>query len=453
MKYICFFVFLSLLSVDTTSAMSGFMLDPFAQETFTRGLQEQEQEIQRRQELARREREDAQLALLIYQDELRRIRNQRRRPRRPLPLPVIRDAPPAYEESTSPPPDYSEGDYTFETSISLEQNNRAESSRVVSYIAQEEQELRAPHILPDAFFDKPAITSGFSARGNYTVLENGDIYKNYFRYPYKIGEKVTAATAIAQRNILAVAPLAGTDRICLVNTNEPPNSPEGKIFFRCTRRGNNNHHISQLEATSETILAGTNYGKIHLFDLKKMKATNAIKNAHKGKITALACLARQRIFVSSGQEDKQLKIWDLRNVRKPALKLTNSLSTGNNYVVSCTIKEDNYKILTATENGMIQLWDPRRNNQPLFFLDENLGKVKTVDWSPVCNLFATGSQEGTVCFYNDRTYEKTACIEHDAPIVSCSFAPYERKILVTTQGIYPPFPPSKKTKNFTYNLC
>ncbi|XP_059471344.1 GATOR complex protein WDR59 isoform X2 [Neocloeon triangulifer] len=94
--------------------------------------------------------------------------------------------------------------------------------------------------------------------------------------------------------------------------------------------------------------------------------------------------------------DTFLHIWDLRDLRRPALSL--SAIVGASHVRWNWTSKD---ILASAHDGDVKIWDQRKGTAPFQYVSAHLAKIHSLDWNPNSeNHLVTSSQDCTVKFFD-----------------------------------------------------
>lgn len=80
-------------------------------------------------------------------------------------------------------------------------------------------------------------------------------------------------------------------------------------------------------------------------------------------------------------------------------------------------------LASASDDGTVRLWSPRTHRQLGAPLDDGLGMVTSVAWSPDGRTLASGDDGGTIRLWDPRTHRQigTALNRPDAPVLSVAF--------------------------------
>ncbi|CAO3616505.1 unnamed protein product [Cunninghamella blakesleeana] len=132
-------------------------------------------------------------------------------------------------------------------------------------------------------------------------------------------------------------------------------------------------------------------------------------------------------LISGLCDDNTLKVWDMTKG-----ELYTEIEFGDNFTVSTMIHPSTYlnKLLIASTQGTMQLWNIRTNN--MIYQFKSFGSaISCLVQSPVIDVVAIGLLDGTVLLYNIRADEKIDSIRQDDRVTAISFRTDEVQMMAT----------------------
>ncbi|KAF1320262.1 Wd repeat-containing protein 24, partial [Globisporangium splendens] len=144
---------------------------------------------------------------------------------------------------------------------------------------------------------------------------------------------------------------------------------------------------------SDSLLAtaATN-GAIVIWNLERegfKHVQERILNGHRRAVNRICWHRSEWNVLISGSQDGTIKIWDKRG------KVANTYQPKSESVRDVRMSpHDSQKFAVAFENGIVQVWDIRKNLQPLVKFTAHKGLVLALDWHPTkANLLASGGRD------------------------------------------------------------
>lgn len=143
--------------------------------------------------------------------------------------------------------------------------------------------------------------------------------------------------------------------------------------------------------------AATN-GRISVFDLNRAGVELGRFHEHTRQVHRLAFNPHRGAWLLSGSQDATIRMWDLR-VLSGARGVMNFGSKYRFSGHSEGVRDvrwspaDGVEFATATDNGVIQRWDVRKENAPLMKINAHEKACSAIDWHPDGKHLVSGSMD------------------------------------------------------------
>ncbi len=174
------------------------------------------------------------------------------------------------------------------------------------------------------------------------------------------------------------------------------------------------------------LVSGSDDNTIKLWNIVTRTNTATFKK-HTDNVNSISLSQDEdeRLLLASGSPDGTILLWDV------ATGNTATLEGHTQAIGSVAFSPDESETLLASGSldGTILLWDTARKEQ-ITTLDEDLGDVFSVSFSPDGRLIASGSIDGTILLWDIAT-GNTATLEGQA-VSSIAFSPNESETLLAS---------------------
>ncbi|KAI9847740.1 MAG: SEA (Seh1-associated) complex subunit [Sclerophora amabilis] len=136
-----------------------------------------------------------------------------------------------------------------------------------------------------------------------------------------------------------------------------------------------------------TIATAAPNGKIVLFDINRSEVQIARLHEHNRQVHKLAINPHQGYYLLSGSQDGTIRLWDLRATaggRHVSIFRSLHRYKGNAEGIR-DVKwspTDGTEFAVATDVGVVQRWDFRKDNAPLLKLNAHRNACLSIDWHP-----------------------------------------------------------------------
>lgn len=171
--------------------------------------------------------------------------------------------------------------------------------------------------------------------------------------------------------------------------------------------------------TNGNILAAANKnGTVNLWNTQG-KLLAEFKG-HQGSVVSIRFSPKGRfnILATAGRDDATVRLWNLDE--KPLLKFEGHKGK----VKSVRFNQDGTRIVTASDDGTVWLWDAKERKQ-LIKIQDGQGKVQSVRFSPTDdNLIATAGDDEFIRLWklNKKPPEATEFNSHQGSIATVNFS-------------------------------
>ena len=192
----------------------------------------------------------------------------------------------------------------------------------------------------------------------------------------------------------------------------------------CTLKGHDSPVLSvALHPDGQLIASGSEDGTIKIWDIDKNKCLYTICE-HVADIWGISFSPDGQLF-ASGSYDKTIKIW-----RLDQKIYIHNLKGYDDQIGTVTFNPEGSLLATAGESA-VEIWDVASGNR-LYILEEeeHKGRVKSVAFSPDCQLLVSGSTDKTIKIWDLHKRQLIRNLTgHDASVVSVAFSPDGEKIV------------------------
>jgi|GEM_PF-2599006 len=211
---------------------------------------------------------------------------------------------------------------------------------------------------------------------------------------------------------------------------------DGKVYkWDMQANGNNRKEIVSndfinrslaVSADGRWLAVGTAGSIIQLFDLKSGRSAPSILQGHNGVVGSLAFTPDNNFLVSSGTNDRTIRMWNLGSLSGQVIANTPSA------VRSLAVSANGQYIAAGTNDGSVTFYNKNEGYAESQFFQDPGNAVYAVAFSNTGNLIAAGDKEGRLRVWNYLTGKavRTGKI-HSARIVDIKFSP-DDQLLATS---------------------
>ncbi|KAJ6241844.1 wd repeat-containing protein [Anaeramoeba flamelloides] len=140
------------------------------------------------------------------------------------------------------------------------------------------------------------------------------------------------------------------------------------------------------------LASGSRNGIITLYDLENYTIVKKF-HAHSLNVCSLHFSSQDNLLLS-GSEDMQVKIFDLEKTKE-----IHTISAHKSFVLSAKFNPQNQNVFAScSADRNVKVFD-RRTINCTHFWKEHKDQVWELDWNPDGSVIASGSDDGTVCFF------------------------------------------------------
>ncbi|MBW4475138.1 MAG: caspase family protein [Stenomitos rutilans HA7619-LM2] len=143
---------------------------------------------------------------------------------------------------------------------------------------------------------------------------------------------------------------------------------------------------------NKLIISGGVDKVIHIWDLDGNRICRPLQG-HEDVVTSVVSSPINEKLIVSGSGDKTIRIWNLQNLQ------SNPLCAHQNRVNSVAFSPDSKMIISATDEGMLGLWD-LQGNLLVPLLQGHQESITSIAFSPDGNLIVSGSADRTLCLWD-----------------------------------------------------
>ncbi|EGD89978.1 hypothetical protein H112_02449 [Trichophyton rubrum D6] len=153
------------------------------------------------------------------------------------------------------------------------------------------------------------------------------------------------------------------------------------------------------------IAAATSNGRIVVYDLSRPGVEYSRFHEHSRQVHRLAFSPYRGAWLLSGSQDATVRLWDLRTVSSDRAAMhigSTSVFNGHSEAVRDIrwSPAEPVEFATATDSGVIQKWDIRKDNVPVIRINAHEKACSSVDWHPDGRHLLSGSVDRQVKVWN-----------------------------------------------------
>jgi len=167
---------------------------------------------------------------------------------------------------------------------------------------------------------------------------------------------------------------------------------------------------------------------VQVWDVNSLTRIKKIK-AHDSVVNSCCCSRRGQDLGASGADDGNVKVWDVRALRRPAATLE-----GSHPVTAVSFSDQADQLFACNTSGSVQVWELRKN-QVAYDLQGHLDVITGCSLSPDGNHLLTNSMDNTLRAWDVRPFvrggDSRRCVKvftghvHgvDKNLLKCSWSP------------------------------
>ena len=236
---------------------------------------------------------------------------------------------------------------------------------------------------------------------------------------------------LAGRDILKTVQVSGSTcaedfnlRSAIIAYASTHNASQGAISAR---------HRDQLAANDvkwshgrfdSTIATAAANGQIVVYDINRPGVELARLHEHNRQVHRVAFNPHQGALLLSGSQDATIRLWDLRDIAGDRSVMTcrsRFKYPGNNEGVRDLrwSPTNGVEFAAATDNGVIQRWDFRRDNAPMLKINAHEKTCHSIDWHPDGKHLVSGGADKNVKIWDFSSVDRRmkSCWQLRAPSV------------------------------------
>ena len=171
-----------------------------------------------------------------------------------------------------------------------------------------------------------------------------------------------------------------------------------------------------------TLAAGTDYGRVELWEVKTATRVSSLRHADWGRVTSVV-FSPDGTALASGSWDQVVKVWDVETGRQAAV-WDGDPDRSRQGFLSVAFSADGATLVSGFVDGTVRFWDVATQTE-LAVLEGHRGAVAAVTFSPDgARVASAGSrQDPTVRLWDVATRREVATLAgHDAAVRAVSFA-------------------------------
>ena len=190
----------------------------------------------------------------------------------------------------------------------------------------------------------------------------------------------------------------------------------------CTLDENATSSSVAFHPNSSTLVSGSIYGILHLWDVASRKALDVLQG-HEGEILSVTFSSDGRKIVS-GSRDRTIRVWDA-DFPRHILTLT-----GHDYGVKfVAITPDGSRIVSACWGTTIRIWDAESGSQ-LRLITGGMNGLRSISISPDGTNIASGTHNLDLVIWDTESGEELQTLQGHSAWINCvAFSPDGTKLL------------------------
>ncbi|KAK2871745.1 hypothetical protein FQN49_002870 [Arthroderma sp. PD_2] len=273
---------------------------------------------------------------------------------------------------------------------------------------------RPPSPQPTSPLPVPTPPPALVTRPSYTISPPGSAPI----ITHKTGIPISAVDISPQRTHAVVAgrEILKTIRVTSSQCTEETNIRSAVIGYSSGHHSSgasskNKEHLATKDVKwshseyNRIIAAATSNGRIVVYDLSRPGVEYGRFHEHSRQVHRLAFSPYRGAWLLSGSQDATVRLWDLRTVSSDRAAMhigSTNIFNGHSEAVRDIrwSPAEPVEFATATDSGVIQRWDIRKDNVPVIRINAHEKACSSVDWHPDGKHLLSGSVDRQVKVWN-----------------------------------------------------
>ncbi|KAM5432719.1 SEA (Seh1-associated) complex subunit [Microsporum ferrugineum] len=271
---------------------------------------------------------------------------------------------------------------------------------------------RPPSPQPTSPLPVPTPPPALVTRPSYTISPPGSAPI----ITHKTGIPISAVDISPQRThaIVAGREILKTIRVTSSQCTEETNVRSAVIGHGHHPSGTsskNKEHLATKDVKwshseyNRIIATATSNGRIVIYDLSRPGVEYGRFHEHSRQVHRLAFSPYRGAWLLSGSQDATVRLWDLRTVSSDRASMhigSTNIFNGHSEAVRDIrwSPAEPVEFATATDSGVIQRWDIRKDNVPIIRINAHEKACSSVDWHPDGKHLLSGSVDRQVKVWN-----------------------------------------------------
>jgi len=172
------------------------------------------------------------------------------------------------------------------------------------------------------------------------------------------------------------------------------------------------------------LAVGTNNGEIQIYDIERIKKIRTLK----GNNLRIGSLSWNNHILTAGDREGKIFHYDVR--QKEAIICETDCHRGE--VCGLKWSLDGNQLASGGNDNLLNIWDERKNYNPIFSFAQHVAAVKAISWCPFQNgllISGGGTQDKTIKIWNTKIGTCINSIDTDSQISQIIWSKHQKEFI------------------------